>query len=411
MTQPATSLRPVRHAVVDIAIPVYNEAGTLDASVRRLHEFLDRSFPFAATITIVDNASTDATWLIASRLAKEVSGVRALHLDEKGRGRALRTAWMHADADVVAYMDVDLSTDLDALLPLVAPLLSGHSDVAIGSRLARGSRVIRGPKREVISRAYNVLLKVMLRNRFSDAQCGFKALRAEDARILLPEVEDEEWFFDTELLVLAERNGLRIHEVPVDWADDPDSRVRIGKTAAADLAGVWRLMRERLVGGGEVDELAARSRGHEASELARFASVGLVSTIVYLVLVFALSNVISIYLANVLSLGICSIGNLAAHYRITYARRGRATRRALVAGAWGSLLSSAVLTTVCLLIARAAVAPSFAVDLVGLLLGSALAAFVRFMTLRAMVFHAHLRATETHPLQQTVLDDAKEEDR
>jgi hypothetical protein len=140
-------------------------------------------------------------------------------------------------------MDVDLSTDLDALLPLVAPLVSGHSHVAIGSRLAPGAHVVRGPKREIISRIYNAILRLVLRNRFSDAQCGFKALRAEDARALLPAVADDEWFFDTELLVVAERSGLRIHEVPVDWSDDPDSRVDIVRTALADLKGVWRLRR------------------------------------------------------------------------------------------------------------------------------------------------------------------------
>jgi hypothetical protein len=139
-------------------------------------------------------------------------------------------------------MDVDLSTDLAALLPLVAPLFSGHSDLAIGTRLHRGSNVVRGTKREILSRAYNRLLHLALRTRFSDAQCGFKAIRADAARALLPDVRDEQWFFDTELLVLAQRRGLRIHEVPVDWIEDPDSRVRIVQTAAADLRGVARLM-------------------------------------------------------------------------------------------------------------------------------------------------------------------------
>jgi hypothetical protein len=138
-------------------------------------------------------------------------------------------------------MDVDLSTDLDALLPLVAPLVSGHSDVAIGSRLAAGSHVARGPKREAISRSYNLLLKATLHSGFSDAQCGFKAVRADAAAVLLPLVEDEGWFFDTELLVVAEHNGMRIHEVPVDWIDDPDSRVDIVSTAIGDLRGVRRI--------------------------------------------------------------------------------------------------------------------------------------------------------------------------
>src|SRR5213079_2391771 len=163
--------------------------------------------------------------------------------------------WQASDADVLAYMDVDLSTDLDALLPLVAPLISGHSDLAIGSRLARGARVVRGPKREFISRCYNLILRSTLAAKFSDAQCGFKAVRADVARRLLPLVEDTGWFFDTELLVLAQRAGLRIHEVPVDWVDDPDSRVDLFATAVADLRGVARLARAIGTGRLPVGEL------------------------------------------------------------------------------------------------------------------------------------------------------------
>jgi hypothetical protein len=167
--------------------------------------------------------------------------VRALHLDAKGRGRALRAAWLQSDAPIGAYMDVDLSTDLNALLPLVAPLLSGHSDLAIGSRLARGARVKRGPRREIISRGYMLVLRVALGAHFSDAQCGFKAVRSPVAKQLVPQIRDESWFFDTELLILAERAGLRVHEVPVDWTDDPDSRVAIVRTAIDDLRGIVRL--------------------------------------------------------------------------------------------------------------------------------------------------------------------------
>lgn len=241
VVRPALPMTPV----VDIVVPVYNEEADLESSVRRLRAYLDDRFPFASAITIADNASTDATWSIARQLADSMPGVRALHLDEKGRGRALRQAWLASEAPIVGYTDVDLSTDLDALLPLVAPLLSGHSQVSIGSRLARGARVTRGPKRELISRSYNLILRTVLRVGFRDAQCGFKAMRADVARLLLPEVRDQAWFFDTELLVLAERAGLRVHEVPVDWVDDPDSRVAIGSTALADLRGVWRLLRSR----------------------------------------------------------------------------------------------------------------------------------------------------------------------
>jgi glycosyltransferase involved in cell wall biosynthesis len=246
----AMDTRPVRPEmpatpIVDIVVPVYNEEADLESSVRRLRAYLDDRFPFASAITIADNASTDATWSIARLLADSMPGVRALHLDEKGRGRALRQAWLASEAPIVAYTDVDLSTDLDALLPLVAPLLSGHSQVSIGSRLAFGARVTRGPKRELISRSYNLILRTVLRVGFRDAQCGLKAMRADVARLPLPEIRDQAWFFDTELLVLAERAGLRVHEVPVDWVDDPDSRVAIGSTALADLRGVWRLLWSR----------------------------------------------------------------------------------------------------------------------------------------------------------------------
>jgi glycosyltransferase involved in cell wall biosynthesis len=225
----------------EIVIPVRNEERDLGPGVRRLHAFLRDEFPFSAWITIADNASDDGTWRQALVLEAELGGVRAVRLERPGRGGALRWVWSRSDAAILAYMDVDLSTGLNALLPLLAPLLSGHSDVAIGTRLARGARVIRGPRREVISRCYNLLLRASLGAGFSDAQCGFKAIRADAARVLLPLTADTGWFFDTELLVLAERAGLRIHEVPVDWIDDSDSRVKLVATAVADLRGIVRL--------------------------------------------------------------------------------------------------------------------------------------------------------------------------
>ena len=233
---------------VEVVVPVRDESRVLAASVRRLHRYLTDSFPFTFRITIADNGSSDGTWEIAQWLADELDRVEAVRIDIPGRGRALSTVWSRSDAAVLVYMDVDLSTELAARLPLVAPLLSGHSDVAIGSRLTRGAQVVRGPKRELISRSYNLLLHAVLGVGFSDAQCGFKAIRADRARTLLPLVRDDAWFFDTELLVLAERIGLRIHEVPVDWVDDPDSRVAIVATALADLRGVARLFRARVLG-------------------------------------------------------------------------------------------------------------------------------------------------------------------
>jgi glycosyltransferase involved in cell wall biosynthesis len=243
-----TTAGGVRQRSVEIVVPVHNEAHVLADSIGRLHTHLETSFPFPFRITIADNASTDATWQAALDLAYRLPHVHAVHLDEKGRGRALKHVWSRSAADVVAYLDVDLSTGLEGFLPLVAPLLSGHSDVAIGSRLHRDSAVVRGPKREFISRSYNLLLKLGLAARFSDAQCGFKAVRSDVFRALAPHIKDNAWFFDTELLVLAQRNRLRIHEVPVDWVDDPDSRVDIMRTAMDDLAGIVRMLRQILTG-------------------------------------------------------------------------------------------------------------------------------------------------------------------
>jgi glycosyltransferase involved in cell wall biosynthesis len=231
-------------AAVEVVIPVFNEEVDLEPNVRLLRRYLDTRFPLATVVTIADNASTDGTWVIAQRLSQSLPGVRAVHLDEKGRGRAIKQVWQESDALVVAYMDVDLSTGLDALLPLVAPLLSGHAEIAVGTRLASGARVERGRKRAFISRCYNLILHASLASSFSDAQCGFKAVRTDVAKSVLPLVEDNGWFFDTEMLMIADYSGLRIHEVAVDWTDDPDSRVDIVHTAVDDLLGVLRLMRK-----------------------------------------------------------------------------------------------------------------------------------------------------------------------
>jgi putative flippase GtrA len=319
---------------VDIVVPVRNEERDLAPSIRLLVGYLRSDFPFTARVTIADNGSTDRTWAIADKLALELPEVRAVRLDQPGRGRALRAIWSQSDAEVLAYMDVDLSTDLNALLPLVAPLVSGHSDLAIGTRLARGSRVIRGPKRELISRCYNALLHAFLGARFSDAQCGFKAIRGERARALLPLTRDTGWFFDTELLVLAERAGLRIHEVPVDWVDDLDSRVDIVATALADLRGMARLGGGLARGSIRVPQLrgtspAAPRTGVRAAatelplQIASFVAVGVASTIAYVLLYLLLRAFMPAQGANVLSLLVTAVANTAANRRLTFGISGR----------------------------------------------------------------------------------------
>jgi len=379
---------------VEIVVPVRNEAGVLQASVRRLHAYLGRSFPFSARITIADNGSADDTWRIAQALAAELPDVSCVRLDLPGRGRALHAVWSESDASVLAYMDVDLSTDLAALLPLVAPLLSGHSDLAIGSRLTRGARVVRGPKRELISRAYNVLLHTILRTGFSDAQCGFKAIRADRARLLLPLVRDRAWFFDTELLVLAERMGLRIHEVPVDWVDDPDSRVDLVRTALDDLRGVVRLGRD-LAGGripASAGEVASMPVPFNAQVL-RFLAIGVASTVAYALLYLALRPSLPAQTANALALLLTAVANTAANRRYTFSVRGRARVvrhqvQGLIVFAFALILTAG---SIAALHAFAPDAPR-SVELAVLTAANLLATVLRFVLLRGWVFRSRRSA-------------------
>jgi putative flippase GtrA len=363
--EPAPPALPA--ARIDIVVPVHNEQTALQDSIRRLHAFLSHELPYAWRIVIADNASTDATPGMARALAFELEHVTVLHLDEKGRGRALRAAWTDSDADVLCYMDVDLSTDLRAILPLVAPLVSGHSEVAIGSRLAPGARIVRGPKREVISRCYNGLLRHVLRARFSDAQCGFKAIRADVARTLLPQVRDQGWFFDTELLVLAQRRGLRIHEVAVDWIDDPDSRVDIVSTALADLRGVLRLL--------------------FAAPVARFVAIGAVSTLAYALLYLLLRPGLGAGAANALALGLTAVANTQANRRLTFQIRGRAgLMRQHAAGAVVYLLALALTAGALDVLDALDPHPARLLEVAVLVAATTVATVTRYVALRSWVF-------------------------
>ena len=233
---------PLTKPIVEVVLPVYNEEDDLPSSVNTLISYLQANAPWAWRILIADNASTDDTLTVATGLAEKHLQVKVLHVDQKGRGRALRAAWLASDADVVCYMDVDLSTDLTALPLLVSAVLDDDYDVAIGSRLTKGAHVSnRTLKREILSRGYNTIIKLMYWTPISDAQCGFKALSRAAAQRLLPKVKDNAFFFDTELLLIAQRRGMRIHEVPVTWNDDPDSRVRLISTIVEDLRGLMRL--------------------------------------------------------------------------------------------------------------------------------------------------------------------------
>jgi putative flippase GtrA len=404
--------RPRTRVILDIVVPVHNEESDLPRSVARLHDYLTAQVPMSFRITIADNASTDGTADIADRLARRFAEVRAVHLTQKGRGRALRQAWLESDADVLAYMDVDLSTDLSALLPLVAPLVSGHSDLAIGTRLHRGSRVVRGSTREFISRCYNLILRGTLAARFSDAQCGFKAIRRNVAQQLLPLVQDDGWFFDTELLVLAERSGLRIHEVPVDWTDDPDSRVDIVQTAKDDLRGVWRVGRALAAGALPLSEIR-RQLGRApldpsppgvptgmTRQIVRFVAVGVASTLAYLLLFFLFRLGMGAQAANFLALALTAVANTAANRRLTFGVRGReGVARHQLQGFGVFLLGLGITSGSLALLTSISPGPSVPVEIVVLVLANLLATVVRFVLLRGWVFRsaASIPDTATSP--------------
>jgi putative flippase GtrA len=393
---------------LEVVVPVYNEQETLERSVRTLAESLAAQFDEPWLITIADNASTDATAAIADRLAAEVPGVQARHLGQKGRGRALAQTWLASQAEVVAYVDVDLSTDLRALPPLVAPLLSGHSDVAIGTRLSRASRVVRGPKREVISRCYNFLLHRTLGVTFSDAQCGFKAMRGDVAQRVLPHVEDTGWFFDTELLVIAERAGLRIHEVPVDWVDDEQSTVDVTHTAIEDLKGMARVAHsiatgriplERIYAELGRQPLAAQAAPTFFGQVVRFLIVGALSTVAYGLLYLVLADLVPSQVANFLALLITAIANTSANRRFTFGVRGptglvRHQFQGLVVFGLAWAITSGSLA---LLLAVHPGAGSKA-ELVVLTAANLVATVLRFVLLRLWVFRAQRRPADAEPL-------------
>lgn len=245
---------------INITVPAYNEELLLADSIRRLSAFAQRALPWPYEIVIADNGSIDRTLEIARNLTAENAHVRVLHLDRKGRGRALKTAWLGSSADVLCYMDADLSTDLEHLPALLDALVTRGYDLAIGSRLLRPELTTRCFKRELTSRGYNSLVHGLLHTHFSDTQCGFKAITRQAAQVLLPLVQDNNWFFDTELLVLAERWGYRVFELPVRWVENRRTHVKILRTAAEDLRGLLRL--RYALGGVSMSRDTASPVGH-----------------------------------------------------------------------------------------------------------------------------------------------------
>lgn len=390
---------------LEIVVPVFNEEAVLENSIKRLAEYLTLEMPSTWKITIADNASSDRTPAIAARLSEQLPNVEYRRLEAKGRGYALRDAWGASEAKVLAYLDVDLSTDLAALPPLVAPLLSGHSDISIGTRLGQNSRVSRGPKREFISRSYNFLLRRTMQVGFSDAQCGFKAIRADVARRLLPHVEDNGWFFDTELLIIAERSGLRIHEIPVDWVDDPDSSVDIRRTALDDLRGMVRVAGSLVKGSIPVQAIYAElgrrpivppGRPSFFGQVIRFGLVGAVSTLAFALLYMVFQGPFGAHEANFLSLLLTAVGNTAANRRFTFGISGPSKLfthqfQGLIVFmlAWGITSSSLLVLHSVSLDATASM------ELLTLTAANVVATLMRFVLLRIWVFRVRRRDDQT----------------
>jgi glycosyltransferase involved in cell wall biosynthesis len=237
----------MKKRTVEITIPVYNEETELEKNILKLADFCEKNLTkYDWNITIADNASSDNTPIIAANLSKANSRIQLFRLEEKGRGRAVKRAWSNSQSDYCAYMDLDLSTDLRHLPNILAALDNGY-DIAIGSRLAKGSKVEgRTLIREITSRTLNFFfIQFWFRTHFTDAQCGFKAVTKKVVNELIPRIKDNDWFFDGELLIVGEKSGYKIYEEPVHWVDNPGSTVRLVSTIWGDIKVMWRLLRSR----------------------------------------------------------------------------------------------------------------------------------------------------------------------
>lgn len=332
---PLPRTAPGRLATVDIVIPVLDEERALPGCIETLCAFLEEGFPFDWSITIADNGSTDGTWQCAVEAARRHDRVQARRVPVRGRGAAVKSVWAASRADIVAYMDVDLSTGLDALLPLIAPLATGHCELSIGTRLGRGARIRRSVRRELVSRTYNGIVRNVLGLHATDTSAGFKAARTDAVRPLLASVEDDHWFFDTELLLLAEYNGLRVHEVPVDWVEDLDTRVRVTRTALANLAGLVRMGRSIAAGRARVpvphvpglramhpDAVLPPNRSATLGRVLGFVVVGVLSTALFALLYLVLRLWLDPAVANLGALLLVGVVNTEGNRRWTFNREG-----------------------------------------------------------------------------------------
>jgi len=227
--------------MINITIPVYNEEKRMGDNVLKLYHYIKSSLKYPFEIIIADNGSTDNTPAIAKQLSYKYPEIKLLHIEQKGKGIAINTSWSRSKADILSFMDVDLSADLKHFQQLIDAILKDGYDITIGSRLITHKKVKRSLKREIISRCYSFLLKLAFFVKFHDAPCGFKAIKKEAADRLLPLINDAGWFFDSKLLIIGEKLGFKIKEIPIEWIDDPGSKVNIPGTAYEYLKAIFLL--------------------------------------------------------------------------------------------------------------------------------------------------------------------------
>lgn len=289
-----------------LVIPIYNEEKIIENTVRETIKYLNENTKYSYILVVADNASTDSSPEIVKNLQKEIPFLEYVRLPKKGRGLALHTVWKDFNAEVVAYMDADLSSPLTSLPNIIDPILNNESDVTFGSRLLPpGQAINRKGKRELTSQGYNFLLQFILGATFKDAQCGFKAISKEKFNQVEEEIKNQNWFYDTELLLISQYKGLRLKEVPITWVDDPDSSVKVFKTIVENLKEMGRVYftyRPESV----------------FIKLFKFAIIGVLSTVGTALLFFLLRFVLDPQLANIVSLSTATILNTIANKRFAF---------------------------------------------------------------------------------------------
>jgi uncharacterized membrane protein YbhN (UPF0104 family) len=229
---------------VSVVLPAYNEANRIEDTVKVVKDTLEK-LDYGYEIIIAEDGSTDGTDEIAKRLSSRDPRIVHLHSDNRlGRGKALTNAMEIAKGDVVVYLDVDLSTDMDHLKELIDAVAKEGYDIATGSRLLKDSQTERPFKRDFASKVYNFLVRLMLGSKLRDHQCGFKAFKRSSVLKLLRDVKDNHWFWDTEVLVLAQRKGLRVKEIPVKWKQSGETKVKFTKDVLYMFSQILRMWME-----------------------------------------------------------------------------------------------------------------------------------------------------------------------